>query len=176
MSEEELQQMADQAQAEEAAEDKAQHEAEIEVLTEEPTVAVDTQGLQMIAVKGVGAIGGIGCRMAHVTPLEGGEVEALADCLVGLAEVYDLGNMSPKVAAWFNLGAVSVAVFASREKLPPVEPANDDQADEESADPPPPQGYGDGETPSPPPPSRKRPAAKKPKGKGAKGGKTPKAR
>jgi len=168
MSKDELLNMADELQAadmEQDQADQAEHQAEVEALAE-PTVAVDSQGLQMIAFQGVGAIGGITCRMANVSPLEGEEVEALAGCLVALAEVYDFGNMNPKTAAWFSLGVVGVAVIAGRKKLPPPEPANDNQVEEVA--PPPveePKGYGDGDNPSPPPPSepKKKPATRRAK-------------
>jgi hypothetical protein len=82
----------------------------------------DRRALAAMAEPLVTVIGGIACARARVTPLEPGEVQALADAVAGVAEQYDF-DMSPKVAAWIGLGVTASAVIVRRERLDP--PAND---------------------------------------------------
>lgn len=84
----------------------------------------DRAGMVAMIGQGVAAIGGIVCRRARVTPLEPGEVEAVASALANLAAVYDLGrNLDPRTAAWCGLGLALAGVAARRERLSAPEPA-----------------------------------------------------
>lgn len=81
---------------------------------------LDEAALQAVCVPMIKSFGDIACRRANVTPLEDGEIAALASAAGNVLALYDM-NVSPVVAAWFGLAATAAAVVTNREPLVDVE-------------------------------------------------------
>lgn len=76
--------------------------------------------VQAVTVPLVEVVGAIACDAAHVTPLGGGEVEALAGAVNNVLRFYlTMDGLDEKTAAWLALGAVGLGVVKNRQRLPP---------------------------------------------------------
>lgn len=70
--------------------------------------------VKMIAANVASVIGTMICTRARVDPLSPDEIEKLADASAELAAEYDLGNLSPRAAAWIGIGVAVFSVAAPR--------------------------------------------------------------
>jgi hypothetical protein len=113
------------------------------------TVDLDEKALAEIMALAVGAVGGIVCSRAGVSPLAGDEIGALSGALVTLLKVYNV-QANPKVAAWFGL--VGTAAMVSLPRLAEFEARRASEAIDEKAPDLPRKGAGEGD-PLPPPPT-----------------------
>jgi hypothetical protein len=108
MSGEELEALAAEVTATEAAEAEAAEAVPVPVASE------SDPGLVPVIALVVKALGKVICARARVETLSDVEVSALAEAFGNVAAQYDLSRLDPKSAAWLCAGIVVVGVVEPR--------------------------------------------------------------
>lgn len=115
MTTEEMNDLVAEVEAEEVAEAQATAEAEQQAQAEQlPQVAAADPGMVTLLTVLVRSVGGAICIRYRVSPLTDQEAGAIGGALADVAAQYDLGNLSPRAAAWLGLGIATAGVAIPR--------------------------------------------------------------